>query len=201
MKKAFLVEDENIINNILEDVEYGTLSLCANNKPYSLPLNFVQIKDEIFFHGSKSGKKIDLIKQNQNASFSVVESLSLLPSYFSTSKGNACPATQFFKSIIIDGKVEIIEDYKEKEIVLEALMKKLQKEGKYIPLNNEMYKKAINATGVFKLKVEQKTCKVKVGQNFTKDRYERVKKHLLQRATKKDLQTLKLIEEFKKQGV
>ena len=81
---------------------------------------------------------------------------------------------------------------------LEALMQKLQKEGKYIPLNHEMYKKAINATALYKLTPEQTTGKCKFGQGFNQERYERVSEHLKQRGTPKDLATLKLINEYRK---
>lgn len=183
------------IKDFLKDSEYGTLALCLNNKPYSLPINFVEHEGEIYFHGRKKGKKIDCIKENSYASFSVTQDFSLLPSYFSSDKGDACPATHLFKSAIIDGEIKLIEEYNQKVQALEALMQKLQKEGKYIPLSNEMYKKAINATAIFKLIPKEATLKVKLGQNFNKQRYEKVKAHLLKRGTKKDLETLKLIEE------
>lgn len=198
MKKAFEITDKGMISELLNSVEYGTLALCVDNKPYSLPINFVEVNGEIFFHGSKKGKKIDFIKGNSAASFSVVEDLSLLPSYFSTDKGDACPATHLFKSVIIDGEINFIENYDEKANALEFLMQKLQKEGKYVPLNNEMYKKAINVTCLFKLVPNQTKAKFKLGQNFNKSRLERVSTHLKERGTKKDIQTLKLIEQFYK---
>lgn len=43
MKKMFEVTDEITISQILENAKYGTLALCANNKPYSLPINFVEL--------------------------------------------------------------------------------------------------------------------------------------------------------------
>ncbi len=114
MKRIFEITDKNMISEILHNAKYGTLALCIDNKPYSLPINFVEIDEVIYFHGSKKGKKIDIIKNNCNASFCVVESLSLLPSYFSTHKGDACPATHLFKSVIIDGEIKFIEKYEEK---------------------------------------------------------------------------------------
>lgn len=197
MKKSTQILDEEIINAILDKAEYGTLALCIKNRPYSLPINFVRVENEIYFHGAKKGKKIDMIKENSFASFSVTEDYSLLPSYFSSENGDACPATHLFKSVIIDGQIEFVEEYDKKANALEALMQKLQKEGKYIPLNHEMYKKAINATCLFKLVPEEINAKFKLGQNFNEKRYERVKEHLLTRATKKDLETVKLLEEIK----
>ncbi len=198
MKKIATIKDKNIIQNILDEAEYGTLAICMNNKPYSLPINYVQINYEIYFHGSKKGKKLEIIKENCNASFSVVEDYSLLPSYFSTEDGSACPASQLFKSVIIDGKIKLVEDYNEKASALEFLMKKLQKEGAYIPLNHTMYKKAINATALFKLVPEDVTGKFKLGQNYNKEKFERITTHLKRRGTEKDLLTLKFMSEFSK---
>jgi len=198
MKKAFEITDGKIISEILDNAEFGTLALCVENKPYSVPINFVESEGNIFFHGAKKGKKMDILKQNANASFSVVEDYSLLPSYFSSDKGDACPATHMFKSVIIDGTIEFIEEYDEKVKAMGALMQKLQKEGKYIPLNHEMYKKALNATIVYKLIPVDKKAKFKLGQNFNEVRYTRVIKHLDERGSKKDLATIKLLQECRK---
>ncbi len=198
MRKVYEIKDESLIQNILEDVEYGTLAICSDNKPYSLPLNFVSINKEIFFHGAKKGKKIDIIKDNNNASFSVVESYSQLPSYFSTDTGNASPATHMFKSIIIDGTIEFMEDYKQKANALEFLMQKYQKEGGYKPLNDEIYKKIINATFLYKLVPQKTSAKFHLGQDYNEERFNRVCEHLKQRGTAKDLKTLVLLSEYRK---
>lgn len=198
MKKVYKITDKDLIIDILENAEYGTLAICCDNKPYSLPLNFVQIEGEIFVHGSKKGRKIDIMKNNSYASFSVVESYSLLPSYFSTDDGRASPATHMFKSVIIDGNIEFIEDYETKANALESLMQKYQKEGGYKPLNDAIYKKIINATCLYKVVPSTTSAKFHLGQDYNEQRYERVSAHLKQRGTPKDLATLKLIDEFRK---
>jgi len=197
MKKVFTITDKEIIKNILDEAEFGTLALCYENRPYAIPMNFVEVKDEIYFHGAKKGKKLDFIEHNDYASFCVVESFSILQSYFSTNDGSACPATHFFKSIIIDGKIKMVQEYDEKVEALESLMQKLQREGNYIPLQNSMYKKMINATTLFKLVPDETTCKLKFGQDFNQERFERVCKYLKQRGTPKDLATIKLMSLYK----
>jgi len=64
--------------------------------PYSVPVNFVRIDDEIYFHGAKKNRKMEMIAQNPKVSFSVVENYLLILSYFSSTDALACPATQFF---------------------------------------------------------------------------------------------------------
>jgi len=55
-------------------------------------------------HGAKKKKKVALIAQNPRANFCVVKPYALIPSYFSHT-ASACPATQFFASVILEGKV------------------------------------------------------------------------------------------------
>lgn len=198
MKQIFEITNKEIINEMLNNAEYGTLAICDNNKPYSLPINFVELNNEIYFHGSKKGRKIDILKNNQFASFSVVESYSMIQSYFSSNDELACPATQFFKSIIIDGEIKFVENYDEKVKVLSELMKKLQKEGKYKPLSEEVYQKAINATTIYKLISNEIKAKFKFGQHLNQERFDMIIKHLEERANEKDILTIKLMKEFKK---
>lgn len=196
MKKVYEIKDKKLIDDILEESEFGTLAICVDNKPYSLPLNYVQVGDEIFFHGAKKGKKIDIMKENCSASFSVVDSYSVLPSYFSTDDGRASPATHMFKSLILDGKIEFIDSFEQKVVALEALMKKYQKEGGYKPLNDEIHKKIVGATAVYKLVPNSISAKFHFGQNWDEKRFKKVCEHLKQRGTKKDSKTLELLEEF-----
>lgn len=196
MKQIFEIKDKKIIKEVLENAEFGTLAICDENKPYSLPVNFVELDGEIYFHGSKKGRKIDILKRNQLASFSVVESYSLIPSYFSSKEGLACPATQFFKSVIIDGQVKFVENYDEKVQALSTFMKKLQKEGGYRPLDEEIYKKAIDATTVYKLIPNETRAKFKFGQHLTKERFDMIIEQLESRGDKKDILTIKLMKEL-----
>jgi len=201
MKQIFEITNKEIINEVLNNAEYGTLAICDKNKPYSLPINFVELNNEIYFHGSKKGRKIDILKNNQFASFSVVESYSMIQSYFSSNDELACPATQFFKSIIIDGEIKFVENYDEKVKVLSELMKKLQKEGKYKPLSEEVYQKAINATTIYKLIPNEIKAKFKFGQHLNQERFDMIIKHLEIRGNKKDILTIKLMKELKNNWV
>jgi nitroimidazol reductase NimA-like FMN-containing flavoprotein (pyridoxamine 5'-phosphate oxidase superfamily) len=198
MKQIFEIKDKKIIKQVLDSVEFGTLAICFDDKPYSLPLNFVELNDKIYFHGSKQGRKIDILKNNKLASFSVVKSYSLIPSYFSSNDALACPATQFFKSVIVDGRIEFVEEYDEKVEALSALMKKLQKEGGYKPLDEEIYKKSVNATIVYKLIPKNIKAKFKFAQHLNQERFDMIVKHLELRGSKKDILTAEMMKELYK---
>jgi nitroimidazol reductase NimA-like FMN-containing flavoprotein (pyridoxamine 5'-phosphate oxidase superfamily) len=197
MKSAFEIKDQEQIKAIIDNAQYGTLALCSDNIPYSVPLNFTYLDGSFYFHGSKNGKKMQYIQSNPNASFSIVEDISFIPSYFSSDEGLSCPATHFFKSLIIQGKIEIVEDYQEKIDALQSLMQKLQPEGKYKDMNEDIYQKMINATAVFKLDPDEIRGKVKLGQHLPRERFELIIKHLKNRNTVQDKQTLQLMMEIR----
>lgn len=193
MKSVFQITDSIIIDDVLSSVEYGTLALCVDNIPYSIPLNFVHDKESIYFHGSKKGKKMQMIYENANASFSVVQSYSVIQSYFSSNEQLACPATHFFKSIIIDGQIEIVDSYEEKIKAMSLLMEKLQKEGGYKPFTDKVYEKMLNAVAVYKLNKKELTAKFKFGQNLSDERFDMVIEHLKKRDTKIDNATIEMM--------
>lgn len=197
-KQIFKIEDENIIEETLQKSEYGTLALCTNNQPYSLPVNFVYLKGDIYFHGGMKGKKIDILKQNANVSFSVVESFSMIQSYFRVDDGYACPATQFFKSIIFDGIAVFVDNLDEKATVLEGLMQKLQSEGHYTKIqNNAMYAKMLKVTSIVKIQTKSRSAKFKFGQNLSQEQFEKVIQNLDRRDGIKDKQTVQEMKEYR----
>jgi nitroimidazol reductase NimA-like FMN-containing flavoprotein (pyridoxamine 5'-phosphate oxidase superfamily) len=194
-KKEYQITDEELINSIIDGVEYGTLALSSlDNEPYSVPLNFAFYNGVFYFHGSLRGKKTSIIKENNKASFSIVKPLSFIPSYFSSDDGMACPATAFFQSVIADGNIEIISDYDEKILGLTKLMQKLQPEGKYMPMDDGVYQKIVNATLVYKLVPKEITAKLKVGQGNSDSKMERIIKYLKERGSDIDMETLRIIK-------
>ena len=193
MKKIFKIEDKNLIYEVLDKAEYGTLALSLENKPYAVALNFVRMENEIYFHGALSNKKMKILAQNPYASFSVVENYALIDSDFSTTEGLACPATQFFKSVSMDGVIEMVESREEKEKMFQALMQKLQPKGGYKPFEDKAYDKALKATAVYKLVPSNLSCKFKFGQHLSDERFEMIVEHLKKRATPTDMATVELM--------
>ena len=195
MNPNFEIKDKVLIYDVLDKAEYGTLALCMDNKPYAVPLNFVRIGEDIYFHGAIKNKKMKMLEQNPLVSFSVVENYALIDSDFSSKEGLACPATQFFKSVSIDGVVEVLESREVKAKVFTALMQKLQPKGGYKPFINSEYDAAIKATAVVKIEIEKLTCKFKFGQHLNEERFEMIVSNLLARGTQIDRETVKLMKE------
>jgi predicted FMN-binding regulatory protein PaiB len=98
--------------------------------------------------------------------FSVVKEYSYIPSHWSAPR-YACPATQFFKSVEIDGVCGLVSDATEKARALQALMEKYQPEGGFEPIDPALaqYARALERVGVFRVRCDSWTDKVKFGQN------------------------------------
>ncbi len=197
MKQVFEIKDKEIMKAMMSNAEYGTLALCSQDKPYSIPVNFVHEGDSIYFHGSLSGRKMKMLRENPNVSFSIVENFSLIASYFSSTEGLACPATQFFKSIVIDGEVNIVSDKHEKINAMTLLMQKLQPEGGYRSFEDGVYEKMLNATAVLKIEVKELRAKFKFGQHLDKERFDMILSHLEKRDSKIDQDTIKMMQEMR----
>ena len=103
---------ENKTLEILCSSTSGVLSLCGNDgMPYGVPLSHVYDNGKLYFHSALTGHKIDLIRQNDNASFTVIAKDEIHPERYTT----------YFQSVIVFGKVKIIEDEHRKKEILEIL--------------------------------------------------------------------------------
>ncbi|WP_455756723.1 pyridoxamine 5'-phosphate oxidase family protein [Sulfurimonas sp.] len=198
MKQIFEIKDKKIIEDMMSKAEFGTLALSSENTPYSVPVNFVHEENVIYFHGSLSGRKMQVIKSNPKVSFSIVENFSLIASYFSSSEELACPATQFFKSISIDGNVKIVEEKQEKIKAMTLLMQKLQPEGHYKPFSDSAYDKMINATAVLRIDVKELRAKFKFGQQLDEQRFDMIISHLENRDSDVDKATIEMMKIHRK---
>ena len=108
--KQQLTETETL--EILRSSTSGVLSLCGNDMvPYGVPLSHVYDNGKLYFHSALAGHKVDLIKQNENASFTVIAKDEIHPERYTT----------YFQSVIAFGKVRIIEDEFDKRKILEIL--------------------------------------------------------------------------------
>ncbi|MBA1419901.1 MAG: pyridoxamine 5'-phosphate oxidase family protein [Epsilonproteobacteria bacterium] len=194
MNPNFKIKDKTLIYDVLDQAEYGILALCIENKPYAVPVNFVRIENDIYFHGALKNKKMKMLEQNYSVSFSVVENYALIDSDFSSTEGLACPATQFFKSVSMDGMAIVQENREVKAKVFESLMQKLQPKGGYKPFSHSDYDKALKATTVVKIEVKNLTCKFKFGQHLSDERFDMIVSALLERGTQIDRETVKIMK-------
>ncbi len=187
-RKEFKIEDRNEIEKFLNKMSFGFLGTASSDDfPNIVPLNYIWALGNIYFHGARTGRKVNELKQNANVTFAVADEVALIPSYFNDEK-YACPATSFFKSVIVYGSLEFVIDMEEKIFALDLFMKKLQPGGGYEPFNleDEEYKKNIKGVNVFKITPSKISAKFKFGQNRDEKSWENTKQKLLKRNLQRD---------------
>lgn len=102
-KHQQLTEEKSI--GILQKSTAGTLALLGDNGyPYAVPISYVYHEGKLYFHSAKTGHKVDAIHNCDKASFCVIDKDDIHPEKYTT----------FFRSVIVFGRISIIEDEQEK---------------------------------------------------------------------------------------
>ncbi len=147
------ITDNEKIKEIIKACNCCRLGLNDNGKVYIVPLNFGFTEENekytFYFHGAKTGRKLDIIKQNNYAGFEFDTNHEIY-----TKGDKACDYTARFQSIIGNGKITIIENSNEKMKALLELMKHNTGKSEW-----EFDERMIKAVTVFKLEVEEMSCK------------------------------------------
>jgi uncharacterized protein len=132
------------------------IGLSENNFPYIVSLNYGFSYDDdklaLYFHCAAEGKKIDIIKKNNNACFEIDCDTKLIEGT------KACDYSYEFRSIIGFGKIIFLETKEEKIIGLNYLMK--QQTGKDI--KHDYNEKELNKIVVLRMSVDEFSGKWKV---------------------------------------
>lgn len=97
------LSEQNAVD-VMKNNDTGILALTGDEGyPYAVPINFAFDEGTLYFHSAKSGHKIDAIRENAKASFTVVDQDEVVPADFST----------LFRSVIAFGKVRLVDDQEE----------------------------------------------------------------------------------------
>ncbi len=153
-------KDKEIIDineklEIIAKCKICRLGLSDNNYPYIVPLNYGFSHDDgkltLYFHSAAEGKKVDIIKKNNNVCFEIDCDTKLIE------RENPCDYGYEFKSIIGFGKIIILNLKDEKINGLNYLMK--QQTGKNIKY--DFNENELNNILVFKMSVDEFTGKQK----------------------------------------
>lgn len=90
----------------------GVLALAGDNDyPYAVPISYVYDGEKLYFHCAKSGHKLDAICRNPKASFCVIDQDQIVSEEYTT----------YFRSVIVFGKIRILEEDGEKRAAIEKL--------------------------------------------------------------------------------
>lgn len=112
------VTNQTRIDKFLSEAKTGHLGLADKEIPYVIPLNFIWWNDAIYYHGAAEGRKVEIIKENTNACFTVSENYGTLvdpvPAHTDTA----------YMSVLLFGTVEIVHNIEEATAALQQLLHK-----------------------------------------------------------------------------
>jgi ribosomal protein S18 acetylase RimI-like enzyme/nitroimidazol reductase NimA-like FMN-containing flavoprotein (pyridoxamine 5'-phosphate oxidase superfamily) len=166
----------------------------ADARPILRTLHAVVHDDWLAFHGAPAGEKMEGI--GRLGVFSAEEIVASIPSFF-LDPVRACPATTYYVSAQIEGRIEEIDDVAIKASVLETLMTKYQPEGGYRAIRGDdpLYKKAVAGLLVAGVRLDRDriVCKAKLGQNRRPEERRRVLEQMWKRGTPEDVRAIALL--------
>ncbi|MBN2413112.1 pyridoxamine 5'-phosphate oxidase family protein [candidate division KSB1 bacterium] len=146
-KKEHEIKSIKEIETIIEQAEICRLALCDFNMPYIVPLCYGYKDKTLYFHCALEGKKIDILKKNNNVCFEIEADVEINKSE------TPCNWAVQYKSVIGFGKAYLITNVHEKTAALDILMSHYT-DGKfhYLP-------KSVNHALIIKVVIENMTGK------------------------------------------
>jgi nitroimidazol reductase NimA-like FMN-containing flavoprotein (pyridoxamine 5'-phosphate oxidase superfamily) len=127
------IKDRVVIIELLSESPVGRLSTIGKDGyPVIKPLNFVYCEGSIYFHSAKEGEKIEDIVSDSRVCFEIDR-----PIAYVKSTGIPCKADYLYRSVIIKGRANIVDDRHERLTALRKLMEKYQPEGGYGDFSEE----------------------------------------------------------------
>ena len=90
----------------------GVLALSGDEGyPYAVPISYCYDGSRLYFHCAKEGHKLDAIRREPRASFCVIDQDQVVPEEYTT----------YFRSVIVFGRVTVLEDDGAKRAAVEKL--------------------------------------------------------------------------------
>jgi len=137
---------EDIIKRVMESSQICHIAMVdENGMPYVLPFNFGIDDEYVWFHSGPEGKKINILKSNPNVCVNFSSDFQL----GHRNESVACSYFMNYRSILINGQIEFIEDFDLKIKGMNIIMKQYTKRDDF-NYNNP----AINNLKIFRLKLE-----------------------------------------------
>lgn len=126
--KARMITLPEAIEEIVRSCDVCSVGMVdENNMPYTLPFNFGFENNTVYLHSAPVGKKISVLRNNPHVciAFSTAHQL------YKQSPEVACSYGMRYKSVLVFGKVEFIEDPAEKIDILNIIMRQYTQRGDF----------------------------------------------------------------------
>jgi len=141
------ITDQSLIESILKRATVCRIGLSENDIPYVVPVFFGYRDNCLYFHSAPAGKKMDILRKNNNVCFEVDIDVELLAS------AAPCRWSARYLSVIGFGKAQFIHDPEGKREALNVIMEH------YAGRSYEYAEDAIDTVAVIKVEIHTMTGK------------------------------------------
>jgi len=139
--------NQDLIQEILKKGKIITLALTDGTNPYVVTLSYGLDSSQkaIYMHCSKTGLKIDIIRKNPLTCATIIEDHGYVLD----------DCTQKYRSLVIWGKINIIEDLTEKKHGFSILFRHLEGENQKMAEKMKLDDAVFQDVGMLRLDIEQ----------------------------------------------
>ncbi|MFV8749739.1 GNAT family N-acetyltransferase [Nannocystaceae bacterium ST9] len=146
----------------------------AEGRPVLRTVHAVLVDDVLAFHAAPAGEKLEML--GREVVVAADETVAEVPSWLKDPE-RACPATTFYRSAQVHGRLEPIEEPRLRARIMQALMQRFQPEGRHVPIDvdhpewDRLYRKPVAGLLVAGVRPERISGKFKLGQDRTPEQF------------------------------
>jgi len=152
-RKEKTITNQDEIKEILLNKKYVTLALAKDNIPYIVTLSngYDMIKNCIYFHCAKEGKKIDYLNSNNIVWGEAIQDLGY--------QEGEC--NHHFKTAQFKGKVSFVTDLNEKKQALTLMINQLENSPKVV-IEKQLKESAIKKVTIGRIDIDFLSGKINI---------------------------------------
>lgn len=147
--RTHFIHDRNEIDAILKQCKTCYLAMSDNDVPYVLPLNFAMDGNRVILHSAQHGRMWETIRKNPKVCINWILGEEL--AWQDVQVG--CSYRVKSKSVLVEGTAEIVDDYDEKERLLQVFMTQ------YSDLPFKFNAPAVRNVGIILVNIEKLSVK------------------------------------------
>ncbi len=110
------IRDHRVLDAIIRENRVCRLGMVDGVRPYVISMNYGYREGSIYLHAASAGRKLDLLAANSNVCIEITDSVEVVVSE------RACGFTTNYRSVILEGRAEILNDLHEKRDGLQCLL-------------------------------------------------------------------------------
>ena len=139
------IENRHDIDEILKSCKICYVAVSLNDVPYNLPMNFALDNDVVLLHSGQSGRMWETLKKNPKVCINWTTGDEL--AWQDVRVG--CSYRMISKSVVVEGTIEFVEEYEEKERCLHVLM------AQYSDRAFKFNPPAVKNVGIMKVRIDK----------------------------------------------